>query len=178
MPEPDDEQSFSFLNVFEIELDGERKHLVCFTDAVRAGALGIDGRAVVGEFQPGADQEFDPSTFAANPGFIEAVVEYMNERMGTYPEVASEASKHAGGMLYLIDPRASGRGEGEPLVQNVLGAFAVDPDGVIVPDSFRYNDQHTWFDPQSGVSGVFSDKRFYDWLNPEPEPSAPAEGEG
>ena len=53
------------LNVFEVEADGARRHLVCFLDTVLAGARGIDARSVVGEYVPGPDGGFDPDSFRA-----------------------------------------------------------------------------------------------------------------
>ena len=34
--------SLSFLNIYEVELDGENRHLVCFLEPVLAGARGIE----------------------------------------------------------------------------------------------------------------------------------------
>ena len=46
------DQELSLLNVFEVEHEGAIRHLICFIDPVLAGACGIDGRAVIGEFTP------------------------------------------------------------------------------------------------------------------------------
>ncbi len=56
----------------------------------------------------------------------------------------------------------------------MLGAFAVDESGQIVPGSFQYNRNHVFFDQQSGVSGVLSDREFYDWLHEMPDDLEPA----
>ena len=68
------------LNIYEIEMDGVPRHLVGFLDPVLAGARGIDTRAMVGEFEPLENGEFDLETFEVNPEFVETFTRYMNER--------------------------------------------------------------------------------------------------
>lgn len=160
--------SLSLLNVFEIVEDGAHRHLICFLDPILAGARGIDHRAVIGEFQPGQGQEFDSASFALNPAFIESVTGYMNEEASRSADLIRDAREHPGGWLYILDPRHVGAEGDEPPAADLLGCFAVDDSGQIVPGSFLYNENHVWFDPTSGLSGVFSDRRFYDWLHPKP----------
>jgi hypothetical protein len=156
----------SLLNVFEVETNGVNRHLICFLDVVLAGAVGIDSRSVVGQFDPRPDGGFDSRTFQVNPLFIEVFVQYMNERAALSPEVVREASDRASEWLYLLDPRSAGRSTGESPASDLIGCFAVDDTGQIVPRSFQYNREHAWFDPVRGVSGVLADRGFYDWLHP------------
>ena len=152
------------VNAYEVEVDGIKRHLICFLDPGDAQEKGIDIDAIVGEFNPDSEGEFDSSTFALNPDFVKSLTDYMNDQ-STTPALILEARKNAGGWLYLLDPRfVSGPGE-EPPETEVIGAYAVDESGVIVDDSFRYNEKHTWFDKTHGVSGVLADRRFYEWLH-------------
>jgi hypothetical protein len=153
------------LNVYEVVVDGRQRHLVCFLDPVLAGARGIDHRAVVGEFTPGPGLAFDPSTFRLNPAFVETVTGYMNEEAGRSDDLKRDARGQPGGWLYVLDPRYTGGPDEEPPAADLLGCFAVDGSGQIVPNSFLYNEKHRWFGEASGVSGVLSDRRFYDWLH-------------
>ena len=157
----------SLLNVYEVEGDAGSRHLVCFLKPERAQASGIDGRAVVGEVIPGPNNELTPETFTLNPAFIEAFTGYMNDEATRSPDLISGAQSHAGGWLYILDPRFEGAEGEEPPASELLGGFNVDETGRIVPHSFTYNGEHLWFDPASGVSGVLSDLRFYDWLHPK-----------
>lgn len=167
MPEP-----LSLLNVFEVEVDGRTRYLIGFIDAVLAGAAGLDERSIVGEYTPGPADEFDPASFESNPAFVAAFVEYMNRQGSQSPELASQAEGYTSGWLYLVDPRSHAPAASEPPPSDLLGGFAVDSAGQIVPDSFRYNPQHLWFNPASGASGVFTDRKFYDWLHGVEERSA------
>jgi hypothetical protein len=162
MPDP----NLPLLNVYEVEVDGATRHLVGFLDPVLAGIKGIDSRAMVGEFTPGPDGEFDPSTFQVNPEFIEAVTRYLNEHPGRSPEVADQARSIPGRKLYLVDPRNTTPLDDDPPAFDVLGAFDVDSEGRVIADTFRYNSAHVWFSAESGISGLLQDRRFYDWLHP------------
>jgi hypothetical protein len=163
------------LNVFEVELEGVHRHLVCFLDVVLAGAVGIEAQSVVGQFEPGETGDFDPETFELNPGFVEIFVQYMNEVTATTAEIVQDASELTSAWLYLLDPRFPGDDGQEPTASDVLGCFAVDDSGQVVPGSFQYNRDHLWFDPVHGVSGVLADRAFYDWLHPLP-PRRESEG--
>jgi hypothetical protein len=168
---PDD---LPLLNVYEVQAeDGRTLHLVGFLDPVLAGSKGIDSRAMVGDFDPGPDGDFDAAAFRVNPEFIHAVEHYMNEQPARSPQLADEAKGLRGQWLYLVDPRNTTEGDEDPPPGDVLGAFAVDDAGQIVPGSFQYNRQHVWFDPERGVSGMLSDRRFYEWLHPEARKPAP-----
>jgi hypothetical protein len=91
----------------------------------------------------------------------------MNDEASRLPEIVAQAREHRGGWLYVIDPRHPDDDAGaEPPARDVLGGFRVDENGRILPDSFRYNPGHRLFDPAAGVSGLFSDRRFYDWMHP------------
>jgi hypothetical protein len=159
------ETSLSLLNVFDVVNDEAHHHLICFLDAVLAGSRGIDPRSIVGEFTPKADQQFDPESFVLNTLFLEALTAYMNEETAASPAMAGEASRNASGRLYLIDPRHKHAEGAEPSPTDVLGAFSVDEAGKVVPGSFEYNEHHLWFDEDAGVSGVLSDRAFYNWLH-------------
>ena len=170
MDEP--ESSLSLLNVFDV-LEGDvHHHLICFLDPVLAGARGINSRAIIGEYKPGPDQEFDVESFVLNTEFLEALVEYMNETMAVSPELVFEASRQAGEMLFIIDPRSHDLGDREPSTTEVLGRFMVDGEGKIVAGSFEYNEGHRWFVEDAGASGVLSDRAFYDWLHKLEPPHA------
>jgi hypothetical protein len=156
--------SLDLLNIYEIQEPAGTRHLVCFLEPVLAGARGIEGRSVIGEFTPRDDGEFDPETFLLNPEFVEAFIRYMNKTVIEAPEMEEQSRANPAGYLHLIDPRC-GVQEGEPPLADVLGGYAIDPDGKAVPGSFRYNPDHVMFDPTSGPSGILTDRRFYDWLH-------------
>lgn len=158
------EVSHDLLNLFEIDEPEGTRHYVCFLDPVRAGAQGIDWRCVVGEFDPTPEGNFDPTGFRLNPEFVAAFVTYMNARVLSSEEVREQARANPESILHLLDPRC-GEPDGEPAEGNLLGGFAIDPQGQPVPDSFRYNPDHLMFDPQQGPSGILIDRRFYDWLH-------------
>ncbi|HEX8202444.1 MAG TPA: hypothetical protein VF590_18345 [Isosphaeraceae bacterium] len=157
------------LTQYEVEVEGSTRHFVAFIAPELAQARGLDSASLVGEFTPGPDGGFDVRTFRLNSGFSAALVRYMNEEASRLPEIAAEARAHRGGWLFLIDPRHPDDPNAAPPDGDVLGGFAVDDAGGIVPDSFRYNPHHRLFDPDSGESGLFADSRFYDWLHRLPE---------
>jgi hypothetical protein len=163
MVEP--QESTQLLNVYEVVTEDGLRHLVCFLDPERADAEGIDPCSVVGEFTPGPGQSFDPATFLPNTVFVEAFKEYMDEEAMRSPELSRAALEHADDWLYVLDPRFHGVHDGEPPAGEILGGYAVDGSGQIIPGSFLYNERHRWFDPVAGVSGVLFDRRFYDWLH-------------
>jgi hypothetical protein len=155
------------VNIFEVKLDGAPAHLVCFLEHSDAEKHGIDPRSIVGEFEPAPDQAFDPETFQLNPDFIDILTDYMNLKAATDADLIADARANGGRWLFVLDPRYEGSTETEPPKGDVLGAYAIDESGVLVPDSFRYNDHHEWFSAASGISGVLADRRFYDWLHEE-----------
>ncbi|MEO6811931.1 MAG: hypothetical protein ABI353_22710 [Isosphaeraceae bacterium] len=161
-----DEDELPLLNIYEIEVDGKTKHYIGFLDSVLAGARGIDTRSLVGEFTPTDFGGFDPTTFSVNPEFLAAVVEFMNGQTHNSPGLAEGALSIPGERLYIVDPRNSTDPKEDPPDADVLGYVEVDDDGVIIPGSFCYHDEHTWFNPKYGLSGLFLDRLFYDWLNP------------
>jgi hypothetical protein len=163
MVEP--QETTQLLNVYEVVTDAGLRHLVCFLDPERADSEGIDHRSVVGEFTPGPGQSFDPDTFLPNPTFVETFKGYMDEEATRSPELNREALEHADDWLYVLDPRFVGDLDGEPPAGEILGGYAVDASGRIIPGSFAYNERHRWFDPVAGVSGVLFDRRFYDWVH-------------
>ena len=158
-------EPLALLNIFEVEDDeGGMRHLVCFQDTVRAGAEGVRTAAIVGDFTPGEGGDFDPETFRPNPGFAEEIIGYMNAEVGPSPGIAAQAEGQPGSLLYLIDPRSPDPG-GDVPPTDVVGCFSVDEEGRVVPDSFQYNPNHAWIDPEAGPSGLFQDRAFYDWLH-------------
>jgi hypothetical protein len=159
----------SLLNVFDVETENGPRRLLCFVDPVLAGSRGIDPRAVVGEFPPGLEHAADATNFTPNPAFIQTFITYMNDVAAATPGLTAQAAKSVGQMLYVVDPRVSSTVESEPPAHDVLGAYEVSDHGTIVPGSFGYNQGHRWFDPGSGISGVFSDRNFYGWLHPAPD---------
>lgn len=156
------------VNVFEVELEGEPAHLVCFLEHDLAMERGIEPRSIVGEFEPGPDHEFDAETFQLNPDFVDVFTEYMNLEAARDPELIQQARDNGGRWLFVLDPRFEGSTDTEPPMGELLGAYAVDEAGTLVPNSFRYNDNHEWFSADSGISGVLADRRFYDWLHSKP----------
>lgn len=158
-------QPLSLLNVFEVENEGATTHLICFLDPVLAGAVGINARSVVGEFKPDEEGEFDPDTFIVNTTFVEALTQYMNERTAYLPGIIAEATRNASEWLYLLDPRFPHTSDEPTPPEDLIGAFAVDDAGQIVPKSFQYNANHELFHDDNGPSGVLSDRDFYDWLH-------------
>ncbi len=162
-------RELSLLNLYEIETDGRRRHVVCLLDPVLAGAVGIDSRSVIGEFTPGPEGGFNAETFALNPAFITAFTYYMNAVAAQADEVVESAKGHRSDWLYVLDPRYRPVDDVEPPTRNLLGCFAVDDTGQVVPGSFQYNGNHIWFDSEDGVSGILHDRRFYDWLHRAPD---------
>ncbi len=161
------ESDLPLLNIYEVETVDGIRHLIGFLDPVLAGSIGIDSRAMIGEFTPGPDGDFDAETFEINPEFIDAFTEFMNEQTAHSPELVEGARSIPGQRLYLVDPRNQTESDEDPPSEDVLGCFSVDDSGQIVPDSFEYNEEHLWFSPESGVSGILYDRNFYDWLHPE-----------
>jgi hypothetical protein len=159
------ERPAPIVNIFEVKLEGEPAHLVCFLEHALADKVGIDPRSIIGEFEPRPNHEFDPETFQLNPDFLEVFTDYMNLQAARDPELIEQARTNGGRWLFVLDPRYEGSTETEPPMSELLGAYAIDEAGAIVPDSFRYNDNHEWFGAAHGISGVLSDRRFYDWLH-------------
>jgi hypothetical protein len=158
-------ESLALLNVYEIDTDRGPASYLGFLDPVLAGAKGIEARAVVGEYTRGEGDVFDPDAFRVNPAFVEAVTGYMNEEAGATAAIAAQARSVESGWLYVIDPRDRTPDGEEPPPANVLGAFAVDDSGQVVPNSFQYNANHRMFDRDHGTSALLFDRAFYDWLH-------------
>jgi hypothetical protein len=166
-PEPEPRSTLALLNVFEIERDGAVLRLLCFIDPVLAGARGIDGRSVLGEIDPSAAGGLEPGTLQINPDFIEAFEQYMNEEGAHSADLVDEARNHPSDWLYIIDSRhpAEPDDEEDPPASEVVGCFAVDDTGQIVPRSFQYNRNHLWIHPEFGPSSILASRPFYDWLH-------------
>jgi hypothetical protein len=160
-----DESDLPLLNVFEVETDEGMKHLIGFLDPVLAGAKGIATRSVVGGFVPDADGEFDARTFRANPEFLAAFTDFMNDEPSRSDEVVAQALTIPSQWLYIVDPRDETPDDRDPPASQIVGCYAVDDSGQVVPNSFQYNAEHVWFCPETGVSGLLDDRRFFDWLN-------------
>ena len=167
-----DDLSLSLLNMFDVQDEsGKIRHLICFLDSVRAGAEGINPKAIVGEIPVEGSvkpDEFDPKDFQLNAGFVENLTNFLNECGAISEELQTQARSITSGWLYLIDPRHQDPNV-EPSDANTIGAFAVDDTGQIVPGSFLYNEKHRFFDPDSGMSGLLMNRDFYDWLNMPPK---------
>ena len=164
------ETSLALLNIYEFDHEGTTRHVVAFLDVVLAGSRGIDAASIVGDFVPGPGGGFDPQTFRLNPEFAASIVGYMNDVTARSPEIVAEAAAQPGEWLYLIDPRFEPPGDPdadpEPPAGEIVGCFAVDEAGQVVPASFQYNRNHALFDEVDGISGLLSDRKFYDWLHP------------
>ncbi len=167
-----DDLSLPLLNLFDVQDEsGKIRHLICFLDAVRAGAEGINPKAIVGEIpsdESVGPNEFDPKDFQLNAGFIESLTGFLNDCAPQSAELQAQARSITSGWLYLIDPRHHDPNS-EPTDADTIGAFAIDDTGQIVPGSFLYNEKHRFFSTESGLSGLLMNRDFYDWLN------APAE---
>jgi hypothetical protein len=164
---PESEQ-LPLLNVFEVsdQAEGGTRHLLAFIETILAGSVGIDPRSIVGEITPTEAGGYDPRSLKLNPEFIEAFTGYMNEVQANTPEIIRQASTLPSGWVYIIDPRNTDQAGEDPPASDLVGAFAVDDIGQVVPQSFQYNAKHTLIDQDRGMSGLFSDRRFYEWLHP------------
>lgn len=158
-------ESLALLNVYEVETEQGPIALLCFLDPVLAGAKGIDARSVIGEYPAREGEGFDPDVFRVNPAFVEALTGFMNEETAVTEAIAAQAREITSGWLYVLDPRDRSDPSSEPPSANVLGAFAVDDAGQVVPGSFQYNANHRMFDREYGTSGVLFDREFYSWLH-------------
>ncbi len=154
-----------YLNVFEVETEAGPKSFLCFLDPVLAGIKGIDPHAIVGPLSAATGEEFNPDEFTVNPGFVDSFTHFMNDHAAQTPEIIAQAAAVASEWLYVLDPRDQAEDAEEPETVNVLGAFAVDEAGQIVPGSFQYNKNHTLFDRMHGISGILRDQQFYKWLH-------------
>lgn len=162
-----DSNDLPLLNVFEVAADqGGTRHLLAFIEPVRAGSSGINPRAVVGEITPLNEGGYDPRSLKLNPEFIETFTDYMNEVQARTPEICEQARSLSSGWVYIIDPRNTDQSGDDPPSSDLVGAFAVDDVGQVVPQSFQYNSNHALIDQDRGMSGLFSDRRFYDFLHP------------
>ncbi len=162
-----DSEALPLLNVFEVADDqGVIHHLLAFIEPVLAGSNGIDPRAIIGEITPDGAGGYDPRSLKLNDQFIEAFTSYMNEIQAHSPEIMSQALTLPSGWVYIIDPRNDDPEGVDPPPTDLVGAFAVDEAGQIVPGAFQYNMNHALIDQERGMTGLFSDRRFYDWLHP------------
>lgn len=167
MPEPAD--SLPLLNVFEVsDEEGGTRHLLAFIEPVVAGSSGIASRSIVGEITPSDEGGYDPLSLKLNPEFIEAFTDYMNDVQAAEPAIVEQARQLPSGWVYIIDPRNLEDAGVEPPAIDLVGAFAVDDAGQVVPKSFQYNANHALIDQDRGMTGLFSDRRFYDWLHRSP----------
>jgi hypothetical protein len=158
------------LNVYEVETNAGPSAFLCFIDPVLAGARGIDPRSILGLYKVDDREDFDVDGFEVNPAFVAAFADYMNEEAANSGAIVAQARDLADGPLYILDPRDPGEEGAEPAEADVLGAFDVDDEGLIIPGSFCYNEGHTLFDRARGPSGVLHDRQFYNWLHGiEPE---------
>ncbi len=164
---PGADEPLPLLNVFEVVAEeGGTRHLLAFIEAVRAGSSGIDPRSIVGEITPNDEGGYDPTSLKLNPEFIGAFTDYMNEVQAVEPGIVEQARSLPSGWVYIIDPRHVEEPDVNPPETDLVGAFAVDDIGQLVPQSFQYNANHALIDQERGMSGLFTDRRFYDWLHP------------
>jgi hypothetical protein len=155
------------LNVFEVpDEQGGIRHLLAFIEPSLASSSGIDPRAIVGEIMPTEGGGYDPMSLKLNSEFIEAITDYMNDVQAVEPVIVEQAINQPSAWVYVIDPRSVEAPGVEPIPGDVVGAFAVDDAGQVVPKSFQYNVNHALIDQERGMTGLFYDRRFYDWLHP------------
>jgi hypothetical protein len=150
--------------VYELNDESGEHHVICFQDPVHAGSKGIDVKSIVGRYLPDAKGQFDPAAFQFNTAFVNQVADFMNSVVSNDQQLVEEAKRVTEGRLEVIDPRCENDQISEIPLSEIVGWFAVDPSGQILPDSFLYNHNHTWFDPSSGTSGLLKLRRFYDFL--------------
>ena len=162
-----DTQKLPLLMVYELNDTSGHHHVICFQDPVHAGSVGINVRSIVGRFQPGPSGKFDPATFQFNLAFVEEVTRYFNEVVILSDTLQDEARHSPDGRMEVIDPRCSLQTLTEIPISSVLGYFAVDAAGKLLPGSFLYNHNHLWFDPEQGTSGLLCSRKFYDFLHRE-----------
>jgi len=158
-------EPMQILNVFDVETEDGTKSLLCFLDPVIAGIKGINPRSIIGLYGAAEGEDFNPDGFEVNPAFIEAITGYMNEEAAGSDAIIEQAKTLPQGWLYIIDPRDPNEGQDDPPASNLLGAYAVDDSGQVVPGSFQYNENHALFDRSHGLSGLLYDKKFYHWLH-------------
>ncbi len=110
--------------------------------------------------------DFDPGALRINPIFIETLEEFMNDEATRAPELADLAHAESSGSLEIIDARYRPHDDAnDPPEAEVVGGFAIDETGTIVPGSFQYNPAHLLFHPETGALGLFASRRFYDWVH-------------
>lgn len=158
-------ESLPLLMVYVLDDTSGRHHVICFQDPVLAGSVGVDVRTIVGRYFPTPEGRFDPATFQFNTGFVLTVTDFMNRVVFEDPWLHQEAKHVAGGRLEVIDPRCVAAELTEIPMSEIVGWFAVDDSGLILPDSFLYNHNHLWFEPQFGTSGLLSLRSFYDFVH-------------
>ncbi len=154
--------SLPLLNIYDLETeDGVVSVSSASSTPVLAGAKGIEAQSIVGDHVTNAEGDFDAEAFQVNPAFVEALTDFMNEETGG--RVRGDLGPRPGAVtsewLYVVDPRDRTAPEHEPPASNVLGAFAVDDTGQIVPGSFQYNANHRMFDRRYGTSGLLFERR-------------------
>src|SRR6478735_3985933 len=133
------QEELPLLNTFDLETEHGTHRVIAFIDPVLAGARGISTRRIVGGFPAGSTGDFDPSQFAVNPEFVAALTDYMNSEPSRSPEILEQARDVPGQWLYILDPRNDSPEDEEPPAGDILGCYAVDDAGQIVPSSFQYN---------------------------------------
>jgi hypothetical protein len=158
-------ENLPLLMVYELDDISGRHHVISFQDPLHAGSAGVDVRTIVGRYEPTADGRFNPATFQFNTAFVNLVAEFMNAVVIHDPNLAQEAIHVQNGRLEVIDPRCLDQELAEVPMSEILGWFAVDEAGAILSDSFLYNHNHLWFEPQFGTSGLLSMKTFYDYVH-------------
>jgi hypothetical protein len=174
MPDDANAAALPLLNVYEVEAEdqgGPTRHLLAFLEPVRAGAEGLSPRSIVGEVTPTDYGGFDPTSLRHNPEFLESIAAYMNEVIAGTDEVVRQARASGTGWAYIVDPRNHDGPGTPPPPADVIGAFAIGEAGQVAPGSFHYNAGHALIDPDRGLSGLLSDRRFYDWLHPTTDPA-------
>lgn len=161
---PDDALPLMNVYVFTAD-DGQVRHLLALQEPVLAGEKGVEPRSIIGEVTPNDYGGYDPLSLLLNPAFVEAIGSYMNEVVAETPEIAEQARAGASNWVLVVDPRNHDQTGVAPHPTDVVGGFVVDESGRIVPGSFEYNIEHNLLDTERGMSGLFSDRRFYDWLH-------------
>jgi len=91
-----------------------------------------------------ADEKICPENFEPNPLFIDLLHDVVAREADRLPNVIAAAQQQQHGFILMLDMRTLMHPGTIPSLVDIIGQFAVR-DGVIVPESYRRNDDHLLF---------------------------------
>ena len=159
-------ESAALLNIYDVETEKGPARSSASSTPCSPGPRGSTTRSVVGDYVDRRGRRVRPRRLPGQPG-VRRGPDRLHERgdrrdprrsparPGRSGATGSTSSTPATGPT----PRPSRR------PANVLGAFAVDDAGQVVPGSFQYNANHRMFDREFGTRALLFDRAFYDWLH-------------